>query len=153
MHVKNPAFQTWLDSNSTTESKFHFFPHCSHSCLHFSHLLFFLVFSSLMEPTRDWTHLDQRHLWAESQQNFLCLCGVGVVSVLVEPLLERSRHVLQGLALVSHFTAAGTTPVEQHGEKRQTVDRTNALLQDVIETHTLNLDSSHVSELWGTFIA
>lgn len=70
-----------------------------------------------MEATRDWTHLDQRHLRAESQQDLLGLGGVGVVPVLVEPLLERPRHVLQGLALVSHFAAAGTTPAEEHGGK------------------------------------
>lgn len=39
--------------------------------------------------------------------------------MLVEPLLERPRHILQGLALVSHFAAAGSTPVEEHGEERQ----------------------------------
>lgn len=52
---------------------------------------------------------------AEGQQDFLRLGRVGVVSVLVEPLLERPRHVLQGLALVSYFTAAGTTAVEESG--------------------------------------
>ncbi len=69
-----------------------------------------------MEVTRKWTHLDQGHLRAEGQQDFLGLGGVGVVSVLVEPLLERPRHVLQGLTLVSHFTAAGTTPEEEQVE-------------------------------------
>lgn len=76
-----------------------------------------------MEATRDWTHLDQRHLRAKGQQNFLGLGGVGVVPVLVEPLLEWPRHVLQGLALVPHFTAARTTPVEEHGEKCQSDTR------------------------------
>lgn len=57
------------------------------------------------------THLHQRHLGAEGQQDFFRLGGVGVVPVFVEPLLERPRHVLQGLALVSHFAAVGTNPV------------------------------------------
>lgn len=54
---------------------------------------------------------------AEGQQDLLGLGGVGVVSVLVEPLLERPRHVLQGLALVSHFAAAGTTPVGEQVDR------------------------------------
>lgn len=62
------------------------------------------------------SHLDQSHLRAERQQDFLRLGRVRVVSVLVEPLLERPRHVLQSLALVSHFAAAGTTPVHQQGQ-------------------------------------
>lgn len=65
---------------------------------------------------RDYTHLDQGHLRAESQEDFLCLGRVGVVSVLVEPLLEWPRHVLQGLALVSNFAATGTTPEEKKVE-------------------------------------
>lgn len=69
------------------------------------------------KANREQTHLDQGHLRAEGQQDLLGLGGVGVVSVLVEPLLERPRHVLQGLALVSHFAAAGTTPVEEHVDR------------------------------------
>lgn len=60
-----------------------------------------------------WTDLDQRHLRAKSEQNFLRFGGVGVVSVLVKPLLQRPRHVLQSLTLVSHFPPAGTTPIER----------------------------------------
>lgn len=58
-----------------------------------------------------WAYLYQRHLWAESEQDFLGFGGVGVVSMLIEPLLQRPRHVLQSLTLVSHFPPAGTTPI------------------------------------------
>lgn len=64
-------------------------------------------------------YLHQRHLRAKRQQDFLRFGGIGVVSMLVEPLLQRPRHVLQGLALVSHFTPAGTTPIER--EKKKTL--------------------------------
>lgn len=66
--------------------------------------------------TRKWSHLNQRHLGAECQEDFLCLGGVGIVPVLVEPLLERPRHVLQGLTFVSDFTTTGTTPVKKRVE-------------------------------------
>lgn len=60
-----------------------------------------------------WTHLDQRHLRAKGEQDFLGFGGVGVVPMLVEPLLQWPRHVLQSLTLVSHFPPAGTTPIER----------------------------------------
>lgn len=50
-------------------------------------------------------HLHQRHLGAEGQEYLLGLGGVRVVTVLVKPLLEGSRHVLQSLALVPHLAA------------------------------------------------
>lgn len=71
------------------------------------------------------TDLDQRHLRAKSEQNFLRFGGVGVVSVLVEPLLQRPRHVLQSLTLVSHFPPAGTTPIERKNIIRKTTRRGN----------------------------
>lgn len=73
--------------------------------------------------TTYWTDLDQRHLRAKSEQNFLRFGGVGVVSVLVEPLLQRPRHVLQSLTLVSHLPPAGTTPIERKNIIRKTTRR------------------------------
>ena len=80
--------------------------------------LVFICYMTSMIRSRKETHLNQGHLRAEGQQDFLRLGGVGVVSVLVEPLLERPRHILQGLALVSHFTTAGTTTLEEQVEKK-----------------------------------
>lgn len=79
-------------------------------------LTFFQLFTTNFSYDSDCTHLDQGHLRAESQEDFLCLGGVGVVSMLVEPLLEWPRHVLQGLTLVSNFATTGTTPVEKQVE-------------------------------------
>lgn len=71
------------------------------------------------------THLHQRHLGAEGQQDFFRLGGVGVVAVLVEPLLQRPRHVLQGLTLVSHFAAVGTNPAGGEGEGNHSHDQSH----------------------------
>lgn len=61
------------------------------------------------------SYLHQGHLGAEGQQNLLGLGGVGVVAVLVEPLLERPRHVLQRLPLVPHLPAALPRPAAEKG--------------------------------------
>lgn len=75
-----------------------------------------LCFPPLLKKSRRRrTHLDQSHLGAEGQEDFLRLGWVGVVSVLVEPLFEGPRHVLQGLALVSHFASAGATAGHEQG--------------------------------------
>lgn len=60
-------------------------------------------------------YLHQGHLGAEGQQNLLGLGGVWVVAVLVEPLLERPRHVLQRLPLVPHLPAALPRPAAEKG--------------------------------------
>lgn len=64
---------------------------------------------------RRFPYLHQGHLRAEGQQNLLGLGGVGVVAVLVEPLLERPRHVLQRLPLVPHLAAALPRPAAEKG--------------------------------------
>lgn len=64
---------------------------------------------------KGFSYLHQGHLGAEGQQNLLGLGGVGVVAVLVEPLLERPRHVLQRLPLVPHLPAALPRPAAEKG--------------------------------------
>lgn len=64
---------------------------------------------------RGFPYLYQGHLGAEGQQDLLGLGGVGVVTVLVEPLLERPRHVLQRLPLVPHLAAALPSPAAEKG--------------------------------------
>lgn len=60
-------------------------------------------------------YLHQGHLGAKGQQDLLGLGGVGVVPVLVEPLLEWPRHVLQRLPLVPHLPAALPRPAAEKG--------------------------------------
>ena len=50
-------------------------------------------------------YLHERHLRAERQENLLGLGGIWVVAVLVQPLLQGPRHVLQRLPLVPHLPA------------------------------------------------
>lgn len=66
-------------------------------------------------------YLHQGHLGAEGQQNLLRLGGVRVVAVLVEPLLERPRHVLQRLPLVPHLPAALPRPARRRGAEDGTL--------------------------------
>lgn len=78
----------------------------------FAHGVFSFSFQLLHSMAATyWAYLDQRHLRAKSEQDFLRFGWVGVVSMLVEPLLQRPRHVLQSLTFVSDFTPAGTTPI------------------------------------------
>lgn len=70
-----------------------------------------------------WAYLDQRHLRAKSEQDFLRFGRVGVVSMLVEPLLQWPRHVLQSLTFVSHFTPARTTPVRRQTSSEKQISK------------------------------
>lgn len=65
--------------------------------------------------TGGFPYLHQGHLGAEGQQDLLGLGGVGIVAVLVEPLLERPRHVLQRLPLVPHLATALPSPAAEKG--------------------------------------
>lgn len=56
------------------------------------------------------SHLHQRHVWAQSQQDLLCLGWVRVVPVFVQPTLQRPGHVLQHLSLVANFDPTQTRP-------------------------------------------
>ena len=51
------------------------------------------------------TYLYQGHLGLIGELDLLLLGGVGVVLVLVEPLLEWARHVVERFALVAHVAA------------------------------------------------
>jgi len=53
---------------------------------------------------------------AQSQQYLLSFGGVRVVPVLIEPLLQRSSHILQGLTFVSNLPSAAQE--KQHGEAK-----------------------------------
>lgn len=106
MHIKIKFFKP-NETTATTVGKSHFLPYRMLCTLQFQ--LYFLLLHLMAAAY--WAYLDQRHLRAESEQDFLSFGRVGVVSMLVEPLLQRPRHVLQSLTLVSHFTPAGTTPI------------------------------------------
>lgn len=106
MHIKIKFFKP-NETTATTVGKSHFLPYRMLCTLHFQ--LYFLLLHLMAAAYL--AYLDQRHLRAESEQDFLSFGRVGVVSMLVEPLLQRPRHVLQSLTLVSHFTPAGTTPI------------------------------------------
>lgn len=106
MHIKFTFFKP-NETIPTTVGKSHL---CLHHMLCTLYFQLYLLLLHLMAAAY-WVYLDQRHLRAKREQDFLSFGRVGVVSMLVEPLLQRSRHVLQSLALVSHFTPAGTTPI------------------------------------------
>lgn len=89
-----------------------------------------------------WAYLDQRHLRAKSEQDFLSFGRVGVVSMLVEPLLQGPRHVLQSLTLVSHFTSTGTTP---NGRKISSENHINKKKKSVKKFYiSVYVDSSNL---------
>lgn len=112
-HIKTEPFKP---NEMTTMGKFCFLLQCMPALRSgFSDFSTFDLIASTY-----WTDLDQRHLRAKSEQNFLRFGGVGVVSVLVQPLLQRPCHVLQSLTLVSHFPPAGTTPIERKNIIRKT---------------------------------
>lgn len=121
-HIKIELFEP-NEMTATTMGKFRFLLQCMPALRRgFSDFSTFDLIAATY-----WTDLDQRHLRAKSEQNFLRFGGVGVVSVLVEPLLQRPRHVLQSLTLVSHFPPAGTTPIERKNIIRKTTRRVNKL--------------------------
>lgn len=100
-----------------------------------------------------WTDLDQRHLRAKSEQNFLRFGGVGVVSVLVEPLLQRPRHVLKSLTFVSHFPPTGMTPIERNNIIRKTTQRGQLLYRDYFNLVCCNRICSLRVQMASLFLA
>lgn len=67
------------------------------------------------------THLHQRHLRAEREEDLLGFGGIGIVAVFIEPLFERSSHVLKSLALMTNFPSALTRPERgKHSERSDT---------------------------------